>query len=71
MSFPLTWLQDVLNDAGLKVAPPEPGWETRGRSGIFGAVRGVICHHTAGPKTGNIQLRHGQEWSPRYPRQYC
>ncbi len=52
MTFSLTWLPDVLLDAGLKVAE-QPGWETRGR-GEVGAIRGVICHHTAGAKTGNM-----------------
>jgi len=52
MSFSLTWLPDVLLQAGLKVAI-EPGWESRGRSEM-GSVQGVLCHHTAGPKTGNM-----------------
>jgi peptidoglycan hydrolase-like protein with peptidoglycan-binding domain len=47
----LTWLADVLKDAGLKVAQ-QPGWQTRGKP--MGTVRGVMCHHTAGPKTGNM-----------------
>jgi N-acetyl-anhydromuramyl-L-alanine amidase AmpD len=50
MAFSLTWLSTVLLDAGLKVAE-QPGWRTRGR-GDVGAIKGVICHHTAGPKTG-------------------
>jgi len=48
----LTWLADVLKKAGLKVAE-QPGWQTRGR-GPMGNVRGVMCHHTAGPKNGNM-----------------
>lgn len=52
MAFSLTWLAQVLKDAGLKVAE-QPGWENRGR-GPMGTVRGVICHHTAGPKSGNM-----------------
>src|SRR5262249_15029994 len=52
MPFSLTWLPKALLDAGLKVAEV-PGWETRGR-GDIGEVRGVICHHTAGPKMGNM-----------------
>ena len=52
MNFSLTWLPDVLRDAGLKVAE-EPGWEKRGTREM-GDIRGVICHHTAGPKTGNM-----------------
>ena len=47
----LTWLADVLKDAGLKVAQ-QPGWQTRGKP--MGTVKGVMCHHTAGPKTGNM-----------------
>jgi N-acetyl-anhydromuramyl-L-alanine amidase AmpD len=50
MAFLLTWLPTVLLDAGLKVAE-QPGWRTRGR-GDVGTIKGVICHHTAGPKTG-------------------
>ena len=50
MAFSLTWLPEVLEDAGLKVAE-QPGWRTRGRREI-GPVKGVICHHTAGGLTG-------------------
>jgi N-acetyl-anhydromuramyl-L-alanine amidase AmpD len=52
MAFSLTWLPDVLLDAGLKVAE-QPGWEARGR-GEMGRVQGVMCHHTAGSRTGNM-----------------
>jgi hypothetical protein len=52
MVFSLTWLPDVLEGAGLKVAE-QPGWRTRGH-GDMGTVKGVICHHTAGPKSGNM-----------------
>src|SRR5687767_5259956 len=52
MAFSLTWLPDVLKRAGLKVALV-PGWENRG-SGNVGRIFGVICHHTAGPKEGNM-----------------
>jgi N-acetyl-anhydromuramyl-L-alanine amidase AmpD len=52
MAFSLTWLPKVLLDAGLKVAE-QPGWKTRGH-GDAGIVKGVICHHTAGSKTGNM-----------------
>ena len=52
MPFSLTWLPDVLLDAGLKVAE-QPGWETRG-VGEMGVVRAVMCHHTAGARTGNM-----------------
>lgn len=52
MAYSLTWLPQVLEEAGLKVAEV-PGWRMRGR-GEMGRVRGVMCHHTAGPKGGNM-----------------
>lgn len=52
MTFSLTWLADVLKSAGLKVAPVD-GWASRGR-GDVGQIMGVLLHHTAGPKTGNM-----------------
>jgi peptidoglycan hydrolase-like protein with peptidoglycan-binding domain len=52
MPYALTWLPDVLLRAGLKVAEV-PGWENRGR-GAVGPTHGVLCHHTAGPKSGNM-----------------
>lgn len=52
MPHSLTWLPDVLKMAGLKVSLVE-GWENRG-SGDVGRIFGVICHHTAGPRTGNM-----------------
>jgi peptidoglycan hydrolase-like protein with peptidoglycan-binding domain len=52
MTFALTWLPEVLEAAGLKVAVV-PGWETRGRDEM-GQVLGVMCHHTAGPLQGNM-----------------
>jgi len=52
MTFSLTWLPDVLKGAGLKVAPVA-GFENRGR-GDAGQIFGVLCHHTAGPKNGNM-----------------
>jgi peptidoglycan hydrolase-like protein with peptidoglycan-binding domain len=52
MSFALTWMADALLQAGLKVAPVA-GWEQRGRRDM-GAVLGVLCHHTAGPRSGNM-----------------
>ena len=45
------WLADVLRAAGLQVVE-QPGWKQRGR-GDFTAIRGVVCHHTAGPLKGN------------------
>lgn len=52
MTYSLTWLPAVLEEAGLKVAEV-PGWETRGR-GEMGAVKGVLCHHTAGTRLGSM-----------------
>jgi peptidoglycan hydrolase-like protein with peptidoglycan-binding domain len=52
MAYSLTWLSQVLLDAGLKVAE-QPGWVDRGIAEM-GTVKGVICHHTAGPKNGNM-----------------
>ncbi len=46
------WLADALRDAGCKVVELA-GWKTRGRLGVFGPVKGILCHHTAGSKTGN------------------
>jgi N-acetylmuramoyl-L-alanine amidase/Putative peptidoglycan binding domain len=51
MAYSLTWLPEALEDAGLKVAE-QPGWRTRGH-GDVGAIKGVMCHHTAGPRQGN------------------
>ncbi len=47
MVFSLTWLPEILEAAGLKVAETE-NWRTRGRAEM-GRVRGVMCHHTATP----------------------
>src|SRR5262245_28962940 len=53
MAFSLTWLPNVLLEAGLRVAE-QPGWKDRGRSEV-GPIKGVICHHTATPnKTSNM-----------------
>jgi hypothetical protein len=52
MAFSLTWLPQTLLAAGLKVAE-QPGWQERGR-GDVGPTKGVMCHHTAGPKDGNM-----------------
>jgi len=56
MTFSLIWLPSVLEAAGLKVALAE-GWESRGR-GDVGEIFGVICHHTAGPRAGNMPSLH-------------
>ncbi|WP_213980859.1 N-acetylmuramoyl-L-alanine amidase [Sphingomonas sp. dw_22] len=47
MVYSLTWLPEVLEAAGLKVAETE-NWRARGRAEM-GTVRGVMCHHTATP----------------------
>lgn len=52
ITYSLTWLPDILVGAGLKVAEV-PGWQSRGR-GDVGPIFGVICHHTAGPMSGNM-----------------
>jgi peptidoglycan hydrolase-like protein with peptidoglycan-binding domain len=52
MPHSLTWLPDVLKIAGLKVSLVD-GWENRGRRDV-GRIFGVICHHTAGPRSGNM-----------------
>jgi GH24 family phage-related lysozyme (muramidase)/peptidoglycan hydrolase-like protein with peptidoglycan-binding domain len=52
MTYSLTWLPEVLEKAGLKVAETA-GWRTRGRAEM-GRVRGVMCHHTANPHEGNM-----------------
>ena len=52
MTYSLTWLPEVLEAAGLKVAET-PGWRTRGRAEM-GRVRGVMCHHTATRRGGNM-----------------
>lgn len=52
MPFKLTWLPTVLKNAGLKVAEVD-GWPNRGL-GDVGEIKGVMCHHTVGPKTGNM-----------------
>jgi len=48
----LIWLHEVLLNAGLRVAEV-PGWKSRS-AGRMGAVLGVMCHHTAGPRVGNM-----------------
>jgi peptidoglycan hydrolase-like protein with peptidoglycan-binding domain len=52
MAHSLTWLPDVLKNAGLKVSLV-PGWKNRGR-GDVGQIFGVVCHHTAGPRNENM-----------------
>jgi peptidoglycan hydrolase-like protein with peptidoglycan-binding domain len=50
--YALTWLPEVLEAAGLKVAEAA-GWRERGRADMTN-VRGVMCHHTATPRDGNM-----------------
>lgn len=52
MNYSLDWLEQALSNAGLKVAV-QPGWKTRGH-GDVGTIKGVMCHHTAGSKNGNM-----------------
>lgn len=49
--YSLTWLPSVLATAGLSVVE-EPGWRTRGHDDMA-TIRGVLCHHTAGCRTGD------------------
>jgi hypothetical protein len=46
----LTDLADACRKSGLPVAE-QSGWKTRGHGGLSG-VSAIICHHTAGPATG-------------------
>lgn len=50
--YSLTWLPEVLIRAGLKVSEVV-GWRERGHGGM-GTLKGVMCHHTAGPRLGNM-----------------
>lgn len=62
MAFSLTWLAEVLEDAGLKISPVDD-WQIRGRGDVRD-VFGVICHHTgsSNPRRLNIPtLRSLQE----------
>src|SRR3569832_3033240 len=52
MTYALSWMPQVLLDAGHKVAEVD-GWQIRGR-GEMGEVFGVLCHHTAGIRKGNM-----------------
>lgn len=47
------WLADVARAAGLDVEEVD-GWRTRGRTYCSMRPRGVVCHHTAGPKSGDM-----------------
>jgi len=59
----LTWLSGALRASGLPVREI-PGWQTRGH-GVMSDVRGVLCHHTAGPASGDGRL--GDLRVPGYP----
>lgn len=59
----LTWLADCLRSAGLAVREI-PGWTARGH-GDMAEVLGVLCHHTAGPASGDGRL--GALTVPGYP----
>lgn len=48
----LTDLADACRASGLRVVE-EPAWRTRGH-GPMTAVRGLMWHHTAGPRSGNM-----------------
>ncbi|CAF1112865.1 unnamed protein product [Adineta ricciae] len=48
----LTNLATILRNAGLDVTEVS-GWATRGH-GQMTAVKSIICHHTAGPATGDM-----------------
>ena len=52
MPYSLTWLPEVLGNAQLKLALVD-GWQERGH-GDMSAPLGVMCHHTAGRRTGNM-----------------
>jgi hypothetical protein len=51
MTYSAAWLADALRSAGLNVVET-PGWKSAGRAEM-GPVKGVLCHHTAGPLKGN------------------
>ena len=69
MIYSLLWLPGVLKEAGLRVGTVDD-WEIRGL-GDVGAIRGVICHHTAGPASGNMPslgtLINGRKGRPPEP----
>lgn len=56
MTFSLLWLPQVLRAAGLTVQAVD-GWQTKGH-GDFSQPLGVLCHHTCGPKDGDIRDLH-------------
>ncbi len=52
MAYSLTWLARVLLDADLKVSEVA-GWPNRGAGDVV-AIKGIVCHHTAGARNGNM-----------------
>ncbi len=52
MVYSLTWFPDVFDRANLKYSE-YADWRNRGH-GDMGKVRGVIIHHTAGSRSGNM-----------------
>lgn len=52
MSIYVPWLVDAARLTGYPVSEVS-GWKSRGHGGMS-SVEGVVCHHTAGPKTGEI-----------------
>lgn len=52
MAFALTWMKDVLANAGVRLSEVK-GWENYGRREM-GKIHGVMCHHTAGRRDGNM-----------------
>ena len=52
MSVYIPWLVDAAKLTGYPVVEVN-GWRGRGHGGMR-ALEGVVCHHTAGPKTGNM-----------------
>jgi len=51
MAYSLGWLAPILRQAGLTVIE-EPNWLKAGHGDVT-TTKGVICHHTAGPRAGN------------------
>jgi hypothetical protein len=70
MTYSLTWLADLLRLASLRVVEVS-GWRERGH-GNFGKPLGVLCHHTAGARLGNMPsletVTHGR---PKLPGPLC
>ena len=52
MAFSLTWLPEVLEEPVSRWRNSRAG--ERADAATMGTVRGVMCHHTAGPKDGNM-----------------